>query len=389
MSEPVDILIVGGGVVGLASAIAMASRGFSVSVLDAGKLDTSAVIKNTRVYAINAASKALFEQLDVWAFLPEHSLSPYQGMQVWDAGNQAEIKFQARDVTRSELGFILEESVLREALLTRAGMLDITLVSHARVLECVETASGMCLTVEDGRVWDANLCMIADGANSNTRDLLNIPVTSWSYHHDALVATVETEKSHQKITYQVFCADGPLAFLPLKDPHQCSIVWSHPPERIKALMALEDGAFEAELTRAFSEKLGRVKVLSARVSFPLRMRHVAHYAGKAWMLLGDAAHTIHPLAGLGLNVGLADLKTWLYLLDKQKGGRWSYQMLNAYQRERKHAVWSVIALMQSIKMLFGVTATPVSFIRGIGMRLLNQASPLKRKLMAYAAGESI
>ncbi|MDF1677761.1 MAG: FAD-dependent oxidoreductase [Legionellaceae bacterium] len=389
MVEGRGVLVVGGGIVGLASAIAMASRGFSVTVLDAGVLEAQAVGKNTRVYAINTASQRLLEQLGVWHLLPEIAFSPYQEMHIWDASNQAEMNFSARDVARAELGFILEERLLKQALLKRASAMDITLVSGASVSEAIETPTGFLVHSEDGRAWEAALCMIADGARSTIRDLLKVPVTSWSYHHDALVATVHTEKPHQKIAYQVFSADGPLAFLPLKDPHQCSIVWSHPPEHIKALMALDNVMFEAQLTKAFAEKLGQVKLLSGRIAFPLKMRHVEQYVGASWMLLGDAAHTIHPLAGLGLNVGLADLSAWLRLLDAQKAMTLSARTLSAYQRERKYAVWSVIALMQGIKSFFGISATPASTFRGFGMRALNQLRPLKRILIAYAAGETI
>lgn len=359
---------------------------FSVVVLDAGQLEIVQLKKNARVYAINTASEQLFKTLGIWDLVPEAALSPYQGMHIWDATNHAEIAFQARDLASASLGYIIEESVLRVALLQRAEALGVRLISDARVLDCIETENGMRLVTEDKRVWEARFSMIADGANSKTRDLLNVPVTSWSYHHDALVATVQTEKPHQKIAYQIFSSDGPLAFLPLSHAHQCSIVWSHPPEKIKALMQLDQVAFEAALDKAFSGKLGQVRLLSQRVSFPLRMRHVEQYTGASWMLLGDAAHTIHPLAGLGLNVGLADLKAWMKLLDAEGSKPYSSRMLAAYQRERKHAVWFVIMLMQSIKSVFGWSVAPVQFIRGMGMRILNQVSPLKRMLITYAAG---
>jgi 2-polyprenylphenol 6-hydroxylase len=383
-SECVDVLVVGGGVVGLTAAIGMASRGFSTVVLDAGMLDMSNIALNTRVYAINAASQALLTKLGVWAFLPEERCAPYRSMYIWDALNQAEIKFHAREQAQSELGFILEDSVLKQALLKRANELGVSLISQARVSTCAETTRGMQVTTDDGRRWDADLLMVSDGANSRVRAMLDVALISKSYQHDALVVTVETEKPHHETAYQIFHADGPLAFLPLKDPRQCSIVWSHPPERINALMALEDGAFELELAKAFSNKLGVVRVLSMRTAFPLQMRHVQQYRGRAWMLLGDAAHTIHPLAGLGLNVGLADVNTWLRLLDER--GVWSWRTLCAYQRERKHGVWLVIALMQGIKTLFGITHAPVKLVRGAGMRVLNRLTPLKRQVMAYASG---
>jgi 2-polyprenylphenol 6-hydroxylase len=386
MSDRIDVLVVGGGVIGLASAVAMATRGFSVVVLDAGSLDASRLKKNARVYAINAASQALLTTLGVWELLPEAALSPYQCMSIWDAENQAEMELKARDLACAALGWILEEFVLRVALLQRAEALAVQLISDARVFDCIEIKEGMRVITEDERVWDAQFCMIADGANSKARDLLHVSVHSWSYHHDALVATVRTEAPHQKTAYQVFSADGPLAFLPLNHPYECAIVWSHPPEKIKALMALNQQAFETALEEAFSAKLGTVELLGQRASFPLQMRHVEQYTGASWMLLGDAAHTIHPLAGLGLNVGLADLKAWLRLVDKQKNKKWSLAILNAYQRERKHAVWLVILLMQSIHAVFRSSVAPVQFIRGIGMRLLNQTRPLKRMLITYAAG---
>ncbi len=386
MSDVRPILVVGGGVVGLAAAVAMAARGFAVSVLDAASLTKAAIQKSTRVYAINAASQALLERLGVWEQLTDEDLSPYQGMQVRDANSQAELTFDARTFAQSTLGFILKESSLRCALLTCAKALGVTLVSDACVFACETHAHGMRITTEDARIFEAEFCMISDGANSKMRDLLKIPMTTWPYHHHAMVATIQTEKPHQKTAYQVFSADGPLAFLPLKDPHECSIVWSHPKAQIETLRALDKAAFEAALEKAFLHQLGALKLQGSRVSFPLHMRHVTQYVGDAWMLLGDAAHTIHPLAGLGLNVGLADLATWLKLLDKKKQPLTARSRLQAYQRERKYAVWQVVVLMQAIKTTFELSFMPVMCIRDLGMQLVNQVLPLKRLMMAYAAG---
>jgi 2-octaprenylphenol hydroxylase len=308
-------------------------------------------------------------------------------MHVWDATNHADITFDARDAAKAELGVILEELPLRAALLERAEALGVHLIANTRVMACLENASGMCVTGDAGDVWQAKLLMVADGAKSNTRELLGVSITTWPYDHEALVATVQTAKPHQATAYQVFTPDGPLAFLPLSDSHQCSIVWSQPPDKTKALMALEPEDFNRALTKAFEYKLGAVKLQSTRISFPLHMRHVQQYSGAKWLLMGDAAHTIHPLAGLGLNVGLADLTSWLALLDKQRDGVWSERVLAAYQRERKSEVWSVIALMQSIKAMFGASLAPIGVLRGLGMRALNRCSPLKRMLAAYASGD--
>ena len=420
MPKACDVLVIGGGVVGLAAAAGMAARGFNTAVMDAGPLKVTlnnknlpnsrgltagssqfaepldpAVkprefeenTKNTRVYAINGASQALLTRLGVWELLAPEIISPYRGMRVWDATNNAEITFDARDAAKAQLGVILEEAPLRAALLERVQALGGQLIPNTRVTACVEEAAGMCVTSEDGISVHAKLLMVADGANSSTRELLGVSLTTWPYDHEALVATVQTEKPHQATAYQVFTPDGPLAFLPLTDPHQCSIVWSQPPERTQASMAREQGDFEAALTQAFEHKLGVVKLRSTRFSFPLHMRHVQQYSGSKWLLMGDAAHTIHPLAGLGLNVGLADLTSWLALLDERGRGAWSERLLAAYQRERKHEVWSVIALMQSIKAMFGASIAPIGVLRGLGMRALNCFSPLKRMLVAYASGD--
>ncbi|NCT57566.1 MAG: FAD-binding protein [Legionella sp.] len=387
MPKAVDVLVIGGGVVGLAAAAGMAFRGFKTAVIDAGPLKSSSADKNTRVYAINRASQALLTQLGVWDLLASEIISPYRTMHIWDATNHADMTFDARDAAKSELGVILEETPLRAALLARAEALGVNLLSDTRVTACVEEAAAMCVTGSDGDAWRAKLLMVADGAKSNTRELLGVPITTWPYDHEALVATVQTAKPHQATAYQVFTPDGPLAFLPLANPHQCSIVWSQPPERTQALMALKPEDFNRALTRAFEHKLGAVTLQSTRVSFPLHMRHVQQYSGSRWLLMGDAAHTIHPLAGLGLNVGLADLTSWLALLDKQRDGAWSPRVLAAYQRERKSEVWSVIALMQGIKAMFGASIAPVSVLRGLGMRALNRCSPLKRMLADYASGD--
>lgn len=386
MNDVLDVLIIGGGVIGLTSAIAMAERGFSVSLVDSGSLSADQP-ENSRVYAINSASRRLLETLGVWEGIASTVKTPYTKMHIWDAASKASMDFHARMKAQSALGFIVEEFGLLQVLIERAKALNVSCHSFSTVISCVEQTDFMQIKTNEGGCYCAKLLMVADGARSKTRDLLSVPLTSWSYQHDALVATVEVEKQHQNTAYQVFHPDGPLAFLPLHDPNLCSIVWSHPPARIKTLAALDESAFNGALERAFESKLGTTKVLSKRVSFPLHMRHVRQYTGARWLLLGDAAHTIHPLAGLGLNVGLADLSSWIRLLDEGKTCTWSSRKLKAYQRERKHAVWSVIALMQLIKTTFGLSVSPLANFRGQGMRLINQLEPLKRGFIQIASGD--
>ena len=386
MSQHFDVLIVGGGIVGLTTALAMAQRNYTVAVIDAGalKADTSNI--DARVYAINKASQSLLMKLGVWQHLDSARVSPYKKMHVWEGVNGASIDFDSRSIAAPDLGAIIEESILKQAILQQIlAESTISLFPHCCVDEVCSSMQGVQISSQNV-VWSGQLLMIADGANSPTRQKLNVELTTWPYNQKALVATVQTEKPHQQTAYQVFNPDGPLAFLPLSDPHLCSIVWSTDPKRVEQLMALDEQAFNAELTHAFAEHLGQVALVSTRYQFPLQMRHVKQYSGNHWLLLGDAAHTIHPLAGLGLNVGLGDVRCWLRLLDAANGALPSRKVLNAYQRERKSAVWQVILLMDGFKLLFGHSLAPITTLRSLGLRICNQITPLKRLFIQHAAG---
>lgn len=386
MSQKFDVLVVGGGIVGLTAAIAMAQRKHSVAIIDAGSLNVDVTATDIRVYAINKASQSLLQQLGVWQYLDSSRVSPYHQMHVWDSSNGAYIDFDSRLVAEQNLGAILEESVIKQALLQKVSSeSNISLFPHSVIDEVVDVEHGIKISCQNSS-WEGQLLMVADGANSPTRKKLNIELTSWSYNQNALVATVKTEKPHLSTAYQVFNSDGPLAFLPLIDPHQCSIVWSTNPARAQKLMALGDEEFNSELALAFANHLGKVELLGARHQFPLQMRHVKQYAGTRWMLLGDAAHTIHPLAGLGLNVGLADVASWINVSERYKGAFGINRALGAYQRERKHAVWQIILIMEGFKRLFTNSSIPVSAVRGLGLRLCNEMSPIKRLFIDHAAG---
>ena len=389
MNQQFDVLVVGGGVVGLTAALAMAARNYTVAVIDAGalKIETSAV--DLRVYAINKASQNLLDQLDVWRRLDKARISPYDKMRVWDGVNGAHIDFDSRAIAAQNLGSIIEESVLKQALLEKIlAESTISLFPYSSVDEVSSLEQGVRISSQNV-VWEGRLLMIADGANSPTRQKLNVALTTWPYNQQALIATVNTEKPHQHTAYQVFNPDGPLAFLPLSHPNQCSIVWSTQPERAHSLMALNEVEFNVALSQAFAQHLGEVHLASVRHQFPLQMRHVQQYTGTNWLLLGDAAHTIHPLAGLGLNVGLADIVCWLRCLDVSNGELFSKKSLGSYQRERKHAVWQIILLMEGFKHLFGSSFTPITALRGLGLRLCNEITPLKRLFIQHAAGKGL
>jgi 2-octaprenylphenol hydroxylase len=384
----VDVVVIGGGIVGLTAALAMAARDYSVAIIEAGSL-TPSTMPDSRVYAINHSSKELLQQLGVWVLLDPARCAPYQRMHVWDAATSASIDFDAQSIASPDLGAILEESVIKKALLDKiATTLHITCFPSQRVSNVKDVDHGICITSGE-HTWTAQLLLIADGGQSPTRTLLNIPITTWPYHQHAVVASVSTEKAHNHTAYQVFNEEGPLAFLPLVDPHHCSIVWSTTPARAKQLTTIDESSFNQELKEAFANTLGEVHLQSPRHSFPLIMRHIKQYVGKNWMVLGDAAHTIHPLAGLGLNLGLADVSAWMACMEQGGPRNFTLKMLRSYQRQRKYEVWKLIVLMGGLKTLFANPLPPIAALRGMGINVCNHLTPLKRLFIEHAAGKSI
>ena len=363
----------------------MSQRGFHVSILDKGALQHPAIQSSKRVYALNAASVNLLQSLNIWQHLDKSEMSPYRQMHIWDRANHATLDFDARASGKSELGFIVEEEALKNALLKQCSADQINLIPNTEAQTLIETNEAIIVHTSQ-QSFSASLLFITDGAKSSLRQQLNTPMTTWPYHQHAIIATIQTETPHQETAYQVFTQDGPLACLPLNNSYQCSIVWSTSTRKANTLMKLTDEEFEAAFISTFEHKLGSCRLISPRQHIPLQMRHTQKYHGQRWVLMGDAAHTIHPLAGLGLNLGLADLHTWLTLSHENKHILYTPRLLSAYQRERKHATWQVITLIEALKMTF---ANPLSFVqclRGFGLNTINHLPSLKRLLMEYAAG---
>lgn len=378
------VAVIGGGVVGLCAALVMHHQGFQVKVFDAGSLEVSQDEISARVYAINHASEHLLCSLAVWEKLEKSRISPYQFMHVWDANTGAFIDFDTRTIACNKLGSIIDEANLRHALLHVIANTNIELLAFTKVNSVHQVEEG--IVIADGQQdWMVDFMLVADGALSPTRRLLDVPFTQWPYHQHALIAKVQIEKPHQRFAYQAFRKEGTLAFLPLADSNQCSIVWSCPPSYTEQLMQLPAEAFNQAITDAFTSKLGNVTLLSDRQHFPLHMRHVNQYFGSRWLILGDAAHTIHPLAGLGLNLGLSDVSA-LRSLFNNSDTPFSKKMLAQYQRQRKHAVWQTIALMEGIKALFLNPLSPVVQLRRFGLRLCNQLTPIKKLFIQHATG---
>jgi len=399
-----DVVIAGAGMAGCSLALALSGQGFNIALVEPRQLpaDRPPVLSgvdgfDNRVSALTPLTQQFLESIGVWQGIVDARSCPYSHMHVWDAEGTGSIDFDAREVDAERLGTIVENRVVVAAMLDRIrSSRDISVLDGKRVLSCqVEQGADLAPVVVELSSQEhltAALLVAADGALSPVRDMMGFETREWDYGHSAIVCTIELERDHQQTAWQRFLNSGPLAFLPLDDggaSRLCSIVWSLDSELADEKMALENAAFLQELSRASEYCLGNVLAMSERSCFPLRQRHAVEYVKPAVALVGDAAHTIHPLAGQGINLGFGDVNALASVL-KQAGGRslpiGDMAVLGRYQRQRKGENLLMMAAMEGFKRLFSQRALPLRWLRNTGMSGVDRLVPVKRQLMAHAMG---
>lgn len=397
METRADVLIVGAGMVGSALALALQGSGLNVLVLDGGSLSVKPFDPQSafepRVSALSAASQRILERLDVWDGIAARRISPYGQMHVWDGSGTGEIHFSAASVHADVLGHIVENRVVQDALLDRLHDSDIGLLGNARLEQMRHSGDDWLLTMADGRQFRAPLVVAADGANSAVRRLTGTPTREWDYMHHAIVTSVRCAKPHKRTAWQRFTDDGPLAFLPLErgDEHWCSIVWSITPLQAERLMALDDEPFCRALEQAFEGRLGPILSADARLCVPLRQRHAKRYVAKGLALIGDAAHTIHPLAGQGVNLGFLDAAVLAEVLRRaaERGENLAdARVLSRYERRRMPHNLALMAAMEGFERLFQADRLPVRWLRNTGLKIVNQLPEAKALFVREALGLS-
>ena len=386
-----DIIIVGGGMVGATIASALGVTALRVAVIEHHSVSTEPDLTTCalRVSAITRASQNLFAQIGAWSEMVEMRVSPYRTMHVWDATGRGQIDFDSAEIGEPDLGHIIENRVIQAALLRCMARFDtIDLYAPATCAIFNRAPGRVSITLEDGRTLSARLVIGTDGADSWVRTQAGIATTGWHYRQAAVIATIRTSRHHGEAAYQRFMPSGPLAFLPLRDGRS-SIVWSTLPAQAEELMALPEDEFLDRLQQAFGERLGRMEAVDGRDSFPLTLQHANRYTSARLALAGNAAHTIHPLAGQGFNLGALDAAALVEtLLDARNAGRdiGEYTVLRRYERWRKGNNLAMMATMDAFKRLFGNDRLPLGLLRNLGLTLTNRSGPVKQALMRRAMG---
>jgi 2-octaprenyl-3-methyl-6-methoxy-1,4-benzoquinol hydroxylase len=385
-----DIAVVGAGIVGASLALGLARAGWRVSLVEAqSHSDWRAhQAPDLRVYALAQASAELLRELGLWPVLRQRRLHAYRRMRIWDAGAAGELCFDASDIARPELGWICEQAPLQDALwnaLQSETNVEVNCPATVESLELDDAAA--VLRLSDGRRLRSRLLLAADGAHSPTRVALGIETDEHDYEQRAVVAYVQHALPHQDCCWQRFLPSGPLAFLPCADGRS-SIVWTLPSAEAERVLSLNDRDFAAELECAFDARLGTIDAVSERAAFPLRRRVAERFVQGRAALLGDAARNVHPLAGQGLNLGLADVRELLDTLGtaerSQDPGRAA--PLARYARARRSDSALAAFAFEGLNRLYSNDVPALTLLRGPALGLIDRVTPLKRFFASHAAG---
>ena len=384
-----EVAVVGGGMVGGALALGLAQQGFEVTVIEqaAPPAYDPASKPDVRISAISAASVDLLRGLGVWEGVQAMRAHPYSRLETWEWEN-AHVAFDAAELTLPRLGYMVENNVLQRALWQALeAHPKVTLRVPASLKALHPHERGYLLTLDNGNELAVKLVIGADGANSQVRQMAGIGVHAWQYEQSCMLITAECENAPGESTWQHFTPNGPHAFLPLFD-NWASLVWYDKPARIRQLQGMNMEQLQREILLHFPSRLGHVTPVAAG-AFPLTRRHALQYAREGLALVGDAAHTIHPLAGQGVNLGYRDVDALLDVLGSARGHaeNWaSHQVLKRYQTRRMADNFIMQSGMDLFYAGFSNDVAPVRILRNIGLMAAERAGGLKRQALKYALG---
>lgn len=384
-----DAIVVGGGVVGAACALALARAGLGVSLVEAAAPPPWSVeAPDLRVFAFAADNARLFGDLGVWDAIAAARVQPYRRMCVWDAAGGGDLVFDADRYGRRELGWIVENGLLQDRLWAALPGAGVRVQCPAKVEALEQAGDGVRVRLADGSWLQGRVAIAADGARSTLRDLAGIATVAHDYRQRGVVGYVATERPHRETAWQRFLPGGPLALLPFAGGH-CSIVWTLPEAEATRVLALDDDAFGHELTRASDGRLGAVRPVSARAAFPLRRQLADDYLRGRVLVLGDAAHVVHPLAGQGVNLGLRDVAALQALVvnARESAGDWAApSRLARWARARRSESAIAAHAFGAINRAYTSDNIAAALLRGPLLGLAGRLPPLTHALWRRAAG---
>ncbi len=391
MKNRYDIIIAGAGMVGSALACALAENGHSIALIDPGEFNTfdSNQDYDLRVSALNLSSQSLLTRLGAWERIAATRASPYINMHVWDAGGNGSIHFSAPEYGEPALGHIVENRLVQWALHQECNNNKNINFINSSIASFVAAEQDVVVTLDDQTVLICSLLAGADGKHSQVREKGAFAMEQKEYLQSAIVANVSCTQPNEQTAYQRFSENGILAFLPMLNGSS-SIVWSAEQSHAKHLMSLDDKEFSTALGAALEFKLGEVTACSKRAAFPLVGRHVQQYVKQGVVLLGDAAHTVHPLAGQGVNLGFKDVKVLATVLGQkqlQQRSPGSLHLLRKYERQRRGENEIMLKSMEAFQLIFNNSNPLMSAARNLGLNLVNDLPGLKAMFVNSALGK--
>ena len=382
--QDTKVIVIGGGMVGALAALLLAKQGKSIYLVE--KMPGVPIDKHSpfdlRVSAFSAQSVKLLESADIWDLLPSERLCAYQGLQTWEKDSQ-KLTFDAQDIGFEQLGYIAENRCIQTALWKKLRDYDNVHFYENRSVTAIEhIKGGVSIRLDDNQSLQADLLIACDGANSDIRKQLAIGVTAWDYRHHCMLINIKTDTQQQGVTWQEFRETGPCAFLPLAGDN-ASLVWYHSPEKIRQLCGLSNAQLKQTIIEQFPP-LGFNFTVVQKGAFPLIRRHAHDYIKGACVLLGDAAHTINPLAGQGVNLGFKDVECLVKLLNDSRLS--ISEVLSHYQSKRKPAN---LVMQTAMDLFYKSSKSDMPVLRLLRRGVLGVAQnsgPLKRQVMRYAMG---
>ena len=394
-----DITIVGGGMVGISLALLLAAQQrWKVLVIEAKEIKHTDTAQHSasfdaRSTALSWSSRSILQKMAVWQHIEQHAQA-ISSIHVSDRGHFGLTRLEAEDAGVDALGYVVENSWLGSVLIQQAKQADISLKDSAKIISIQPRAESMQLTIEsDGQqqLINSKLLVVADGADSSCGKKLGISQQYKAYGHSAIIANISLEQAHNKVAYERFTDQGPMALLPLTDfenDHRCALVWTQPSEQADGLMTSDDSEFLSQLQARFGDRLGKFKRVGERVCYPLALTTSEEQVRRRLVVVGNAAHSLHPVAGQGFNLSLRDLDCLAKCLADQpkQADVGELEPLLSYQKQRENDQRNTLIFTDNLTKLFGLSSSAAALGRNSGLLMMDLVPTLRNQFAHFGMG---